>query len=88
VKTFSVRTQATGGSVRSPKVSKWVTIINEDITITIDGCHRTNSLQIIVDANGVRYTLTDVLLEVMLGRMAEKFSNEFMNFNVYQYGDD
>lgn len=88
MKTFKVRTQAAGGSVRSAKLSKWAEVKNSDISIVIDGCHRANSLQIIVDANGVRYTLTDVLLEVMLGRCAEEFSNEFMNFNVYQYGKD
>ena len=88
MKTFSVRTQATGGSVRSPKLSKWVTIVNDDITITIDGSQTHNSLSVTIDANGVRYMLTDVLLEIILGRVAEEYSDEFLNFNVYQYGGD
>ena len=82
--TFTVRSQATGGSVRSSKVAKWAEIKNEDIRITIDGNHRSNSLRLTVEANGIKYMLTDVLLEVMLGEMAEDYSNRFLNFNVYQ----
>ena len=74
--------------MRVPQISKWVTVISDDVAITIDGCNSNNSLRIIVDANGVRYMLTDVLLEIMLGMVAEEFSNEYLNFNVYPYGDD
>lgn len=84
MRTFKVRSQATGGSVRSSRLSKWAEIENEDIKIVIDGSKTTNQLNITVEANGVKYMLTDVLLEIILGEVAERYSAEYLNFNYYQ----
>lgn len=85
MKTFTVRTQATGGyGIRSPKPSKWAEIKNEDIRIVFDGTHRTEVIGIRVEANGIVYHLNDMILEVILGRMAEDLANEFLEFAVYQ----
>jgi len=63
---------------------RWAEISTDDIRIVIDGCKTDNSLKIVVEANGIRYMLTDSLLELMLGKVAEEYSNEFLTFNAYQ----
>ncbi|RLD50449.1 MAG: hypothetical protein DRI97_17030 [Bacteroidetes bacterium] len=63
---------------------RWAEITTDDIKIVIDGCKTNNSLLIRVEANGVIYQLTDSLLELMLGKVAEEYSNEFLTFNVYE----
>ena len=71
-------------SVSTTSDCKWVEMQTDDIKIVIDGSKRNNSLSIVVEANGIRYMLTDSLLELMLGKVAEEYSNEFLTFNAYQ----
>ena len=63
---------------------RWIELETDDIKIVIDGSKTDHSLRIRVEANGVIYQLTDALLELMLGKVAEEYSNEFLTFNVYQ----
>lgn len=63
---------------------RWAEIVTDDIKIVIDGCKTYNTLQITVEANGIKYMLTDQLLELMLGHVAEEYSNEFLTFNVFK----
>jgi methylmalonyl-CoA mutase N-terminal domain/subunit len=60
-----------------------VELETDDIRIVIDGV-KTDKLIIRVEANGVIYRLTDDLLELILGQVAEQFSNDYLNFHVYQ----
>lgn len=63
---------------------RWAEISTDDMKIVIDGSKTEHSLRIRVEANGVIYQLTDSLLELMLGKVAEEYSNDFLTFNVYQ----
>ncbi len=84
MKTFNLRRQTfLTKSIGGKAVCQWAEVSTDDIRIVIDGTKTDNTLIIQVEANGIRYTLTDVLLEVMLGHVAENFSNEYINFRVY-----
>lgn len=84
MKTFFVRKQSHLGNTISKKlVCQWAEITTDDVRIVIDGNKTDNTLIIYFEANGKRYILTDVLMEVMLGYVAENFSNEYLNFRVY-----
>ena len=84
MKTFKVRTQATGGSLRSPRLSKWAEIKSDDIRIVFDGSNRTETIGIRIEANGIIYHLNDMLLETMLGKVAEEFANDYLEFAIYR----
>ena len=85
MKLFKLRrqTQATH-RIGASTLCRWAEITTDDIRIVIEGSNQANSLGIIVEANGVRYMLTDSLLELMLGKVAEEFSNDYLNFNVFE----
>lgn len=84
MKPFGIRRQRHLGKAISAKVvCEWAEISTEDVRIVIDGSKTDNTLIIYFEANGVRYMLTDVLMEVMLGYVAENFSNEYLNFRVH-----
>jgi hypothetical protein len=83
MKTFKTRTQThLTHAISKGKVSQWAEITTDDIRLTIDGRSTDNTLLIHFEANGVRYIFTDVLLEVMLGYVAENYENEYLNFRV------
>lgn len=84
MKLFNVRRQThKTHRIGAKTLCRWIELETDDIRITVDGA-RTDKLVIRVEANGVIYRLTDDLLELMLGQIAEQFSNDFLNFHVYQ----
>ena len=84
MKTFRLRKQKHLGKTISTKVvCEWAEISTDDVRIVVDGSKTDNTLIIYFEANGKRYILTDVLMEVMLGYVAENFSNEYLNFRVH-----
>ena len=89
MKLFKLRRQTHATHrIGAKTLCRWMELETDDIRIVIDGTKTSHTLRIIVEANGVRYMLTDSLLELMLGKVAEEYSNEFLTFNAYQYGTD
>lgn len=83
MKPFTAKYQnASEGRLTAPKAVKWVEVATDDIKIVIDGSKTSSLLRITVEANGIRYMLTDSLLEMMLGKVAEEYSTNFLAFNV------
>ena len=84
MKLFNLRRQTNATHrIGARTLCRWMELETDDIRIVIDGA-RSDKLIIRVEANGVIYRLTDDLLELMLGQVAEQFSNDFLNFHVYQ----
>jgi len=77
MKTFKIKWHSAKRhtEISNPRPVKWAEVRSEDIRIAVDGTQTNNTLLIVVEANGIKYMLTDVLLEVMLGQVAEQFSN-------------
>lgn len=81
MKLFKLRRQThSTHRIGAKTLCRWMELETDDIRITIDGSKSNPDLIIIVEANGIRYRLTDTLLEVMLGQVAEQFSNDYLNF--------
>lgn len=82
MKLFNLRRQtAKTHRVGAKTVCRWMELETDDIKIIIDGTKTRESLLIYVEANGIRYRLTDSLLEIMLGQVAEQFSTDFLAFH-------
>jgi hypothetical protein len=89
MKAFRLRRQTVATSrVGAPTLCQWLEAKTDDIRIVIDGSKTENSLRITVEANGIRYMLTDSMLEMILGEVAERYSTEFIGFNMYQVDAD
>jgi len=84
MKPFNVRRQTfLNSSISKGVMCQWAEIATDDIRLVVEGTKTDNTLIIYFEANGVKYIFTDVLLEVMLGHVAENFSSEYLNFRVY-----
>lgn len=84
MKLFNVRTQtAKTQRLGSKKLCRWAEIETPDMKITFNGQHL-DGIIIIVEANGVKYRLTDDLLELMLGELSEEYSKKYLNFYTMQ----